>query len=174
MSLWGKKSASAIKPVPPKIRIEKVSTGKPSISSKLASRPQASRPQNHALGSSRLEARPTAPPPRKQDAAKLQPQKRKSLRQKSPTQQRIESDSDDDGSSTSFDDFSQKRQKLATNRPVDMKRRLRSEEAFAGKLDMIHAADVASVGPKSRLPANSLDGNITVELKYPSLYERER
>lgn len=98
---------------------------------------------------------------------------KKVLRHKSPIHQRIESDSEDDGSTTSFDDFSSKRQRRS-HRPVDRKRKLRSQMGFSedrGVFEFIHAADVIFDGKKLKTDATK---PVAVELQYPSAAPRER
>ena len=101
--------------------------------------------------------------------------KRKASRQKSPVQQHLSSDSEDE-ESVEAPAESYKRQKAS--RKIDMTRQLRSKQAFSeadgGVFEMIHAADVSSVSKKSKLATIVPTENVTVELKYPSSSQRER
>lgn len=93
--------------------------------------------------------------------------------------QRMESDSeDDDTNSAGFEDVSIKRHR--NDRPVDLKRRLRSkhglEETNGGVFEMIHAADITAAEIKSKTGASAgLNRDVvTVRLQYPSASQRER
>ncbi|KAH8801570.1 histone-lysine N-methyltransferase, H3 lysine-79 specific [Xylogone sp. PMI_703] len=182
MSLWGSKANSGIKPAPPKIRIEKIPVAtKPSSASSSNSKttPAKPAPAKGSPAASRAPSRASVsatPPPAttSRDSVRLRPTKQKSfLRHKSPVHQRIESDSEDDGSSTSFDDFSSKRQRRV-HRPVDLKRRLRSRISFSENqsgFKFVHAADVSSEDKRPKAVASKY---VTVELQYPSISPRER
>lgn len=118
-----------------------------------------------------------ASPARSGFQQRLLPPRRKAPRSKSPIQMRLESDSDDDESP--FEREETPRKRLKTDRPIDMKRQLRSKEAFSGEpggtFEMIHAADIVSGVRKSKLAIHTLTtDNVTVELKYPSALCRER
>jgi H3 lysine-79-specific histone-lysine N-methyltransferase len=183
MSFWGSKNKSGIKPAPPKIRVERIAVArKPApLPSKLASRSQEVQRTLHSPArSSPSSSRdsPATPPSSRRDSSRLQPRKRKAQKQKSPTQQRlIESDDEDDGatSSTSYEDPHKKQR---VNRPVDSKRKIRSQVAFSeehgGNFEMIHAAEVTSAGKKSKVATNITAETVTVELVYPSASQRER
>lgn len=161
---------SKIAVVPPKIRVEKAAPAKKPqpLPSKISSRP---------VQGSQAPARTSSSKPRPGSATpdRLEPRKRKAARQKSPAQQRIESDSDDDDvdSPASFDEPS-KRHK--PERDVDLKRELRAKSAFedGGAFPMIHAADIASPSRKSKHVSATEEKNVTVELQYPSASQRER
>ncbi|RFU34936.1 hypothetical protein B7463_g1421, partial [Scytalidium lignicola] len=182
MSLWGNKANSAIKPAPPKIRIEKIpivtkspsALNQKSVAAKTAAI-KGSTAASRAPSRSRLSATPPPPTAASRDSTRLRPAKQKKLlRHKSPVHQRIESDSEDDGSSTSFDDFASKRQRRV-HRPIDQKRRLRSLMSFSedrGVFQFIHAADVASGDKKPKAVITT--ETVTVELQYPSASQRER
>jgi len=179
-SFWGPKSKSGIKPTPPKIRVERIPVAKkPSpLPSRLASRPQqVRRPQDPPACASSSSSRtsPATPPSDRRDSDRLQPRKRKAARQKSPTQQKLEPDSGDEESSTSYED---PRKKQKVTGPVDLKRQLRSQEAFSvadgGVFEMIHAADLASTGRKSKVVTTVSVEDNNVELKYPSASQCER
>ena len=170
---FGAKPNSKIAVVPPKVRLEKaVPAKKPKpLPSKIAARP-ALRPHQPAQSSfSNIRA----------DSAtrdRLEPRKRKAVRQKSPAQQRIQSDSDDDdsvGTPASFDEPS-KRHKPSTD--VDLKRELcykhEVSEDDGGVFPMIHAADIASTTRKSKKVTTIEEKNVTVELQYPGGSRRER
>ena len=171
---FGAKPNPKIAVVPPKIRVEKAAAPQkpqplPSkIASKIASRPSP-RPQEYA----RL-----SPKPRRASSTpdRLEPRKRKPTRQKSPAQQRLESDSEEDsvGSRTSFD-APIKRHKPDKN--VDLKRELRSKSAYSKEgivFPMIHATDIAAPARKSKHVSGPDEKNVTVELQYPSVSQRER
>ncbi len=118
-----------------------------------------------------------ASPARSGPQSRLVSPKRKAPRSKSPIPMRLESDSDDDESP--FEREETPRKRLRTDRPVDMKRGLRSKEAFSGELggalEIIHGADIVSGVRKSKLASHTLTtDNVTVELKYPSALCRER
>jgi len=173
---------SGIKKARPVIRFERVSDAKKPapLPSKLASTrpPQARHSEDYPSRASPSTARssPATPPSSRQESSRLKPGKRKAARQKSPTQQRLDTDSDDDGSTTEFEGTSYKRQKVV--RTVDLKRQLRSRQAFSdadgGVFEMIHAADIPSAGKKSKLAVTVTAEDVTVELKYPSASQRER
>jgi H3 lysine-79-specific histone-lysine N-methyltransferase len=189
MNFFGANKKSGIKPAPPKIRVERVpSERKPTIPSKLATEKQSlvQRSKDSPARSPPSSARssPTTPPNDRRESGSLIPgrvvsggRKRKPSRQKSPTvYQHLESDSEDDGSATDFDD-SYKRPKV-DNRPVDLKRKLRSRKAFSdedgGAFKMIHAADLKTEEKKPKSAAEMTVENVTVELQYPSASQRER
>jgi H3 lysine-79-specific histone-lysine N-methyltransferase len=169
---FGAKPNPKIAVVPPKIRVEKAPPAKKPqpLPSKIASK-TVQRPQVPTRTSPAKSRSATATPDR------LEPRKRKAVRQKSPVQQRIESDSDDDDvdSPASFDEPI-KRHK--SDRPPDLNRKLRSEKAFSEEdgvvFPMIHAADIASTSRKSKLVTAVEEKNVTVELRYPSASQRER
>lgn len=170
---FGAKPNSRINVAPPKIRLEKSAPVKkpPPLPSKIAASRPSPRPQSPARTSSSKLRTSSATPDR------LEPRKRKALRQKSPAQQRVESDSDDDtvGTPASFDEPS-KRHKPSTD--VDLKRELRykrvSSEEDSGVLPLIHAADIASTTRKSKKVTATEEKNVTVELQYPGASQRER
>jgi H3 lysine-79-specific histone-lysine N-methyltransferase len=171
---FGAKPNPKIKTLPPKIRLEKAApVKKPQpLPSKIAAASRtASRPQS--------PARTATPKPRTSSATpdRLEPRKRKAVRQKSPAQQRIESDSDDDsvGTPASFEEPS-KRRKPSVD--VDLKRELRytgdPSENDGAVLPLIHAADIASTTRKSKNVTPTEEKNVTVELQYPGASQRER
>jgi H3 lysine-79-specific histone-lysine N-methyltransferase len=190
MNFFGANKKSGIKPAPPKIRVERVPGERKltPIPSKLAAEKQSlvQRSKHSPARSSPSSSRssPATPPSDRHESGSLMPgrvvsggRKRKPSRQKSPTTyQHLESDSEDDGSATDFDD-SYKRPKL-DNRPVDLKRKLRSRKAFSdqdgGVFKMIHAADLKTEEKKPKLAAGMTAENVTVELQYPSASQRER
>lgn len=170
---FGAKPNPKINVAPPKIRLEKAApVRKPQpLPSKIAASRPAPRTQSPAQTSSPRPRTSSATPDR------LEPRKRKAVRQKSPAQQRIDSDSDDDsvGTPASFDEAS-KRHKPST--PIDLKRDLRhrgdSVEKDSAVLSLIHAADIASTTRKSKKVSASEEKNVTVELQYPGSSQRER
>jgi H3 lysine-79-specific histone-lysine N-methyltransferase len=103
-------------------------------------------------------------------SSRLRPGKRKA------SEQRLDTDSEDDGATEELDDPLYKRQK--TSRSIDLKRRLRSRRAFSeadGRIfEMIHAADISSATKKSKLAVTVPVEHVTVELQYPSASQRER
>jgi H3 lysine-79-specific histone-lysine N-methyltransferase len=169
---FGAKPNSKIAVVPPKIRLEKAAPAKKPqpLPSKIASRP-APRPQDPARTSSSKARTSSATPDR------LEPRKRKAVRQKSPVQQRIESSSDDDsiGTPASFDE-GVKRHKPSAD--VDLKRELRYKsdlpEEDGSVFPMIHAADIASTTRKSKKVTATEEENVTIQLQYPGAKQRER
>ncbi|RDL39739.1 Histone-lysine N-methyltransferase, H3 lysine-79 specific [Venustampulla echinocandica] len=183
-SLWGNKSKSAIKPVPAKIRIQREPVAKKPepLPSKLAStlrHQQSPRSRDSSARASPSISRAkscTATPPSEDydSSSRLQPPKRKAVRQKSPSNKPIQWDDSDDDETTSGEETVNKRHK-SSKRAVDLNRRLRSEKGFSedddGVFSMIHAADIAVSGKGSRTVAE----DIIVELKYPSASsQRER
>lgn len=88
----------------------------------------------------------------------------------------LDSDSEDDGSTTSFDQPPNKKQ--AIGRAVDTRRRLRSHQAFSdgdgGSLSYIRAKDIASLSLKSnRALGASEDDDLAIQLQYPSATQPE-
>ncbi|PMD41430.1 DOT1-domain-containing protein [Hyaloscypha variabilis F] len=165
----------------PTIRTERVPDSKKpaplpskvtSATSSHARRSEAS-PSRTAYSTARSS--PATPPSDGHGSSRLKPGKRKASRQKSPVQQHLSSDSEDE-ESVEAPAESYKRQKAS--RKIDMTRQLRSKQAFSeadgGVFEMIHAADVSSVSKKSKLATIVPTENVTVELKYPSSSQRER
>jgi H3 lysine-79-specific histone-lysine N-methyltransferase len=169
---FGAKPNPKIAVVPPKIRVEKAPLPKKPqpLPSKLASRPV-----QRLQGPPRTSSSRSSPARASSDS--LGPRKRKAARQKSPAQQRIESDSDDDdvASPASFDEPSKRHRSEGL---VDLNRKLRSETAFSAEdgvaFPVIHAADIAYTSRKSKQVSAVEEKNVTVELKYPSVSQRER
>ncbi|KAI9838137.1 MAG: Nucleosomal histone H3-Lys79 methylase [Sclerophora amabilis] len=116
----------------------------------------------------------------------LQPSKpAKGRKRPSPTQQRlVSSDEDDDGDDSDLAlGMSRKRTKTSveSSEEPDLKRRVRSDVAFAPEgsdvdLQFVHAADIASVEKSSKYaPAfEASEEELDVALQYPSLSPRER
>ncbi|TAQ85099.1 hypothetical protein B7494_g6578 [Chlorociboria aeruginascens] len=169
---WGKTSTGA-KVAPPKIRVERIAGPKKPIPlpSKLAQKP-VSHPHEPVRSSSSSRPRPSSPSRKSSDSG-LKALKRKAVRQKSPAQRPMQSDSSDDDEGP---DIPEKRQKAG--RSVDLKRKLRSKEAFSeedgGVFEMIHAADIAMDEKKSKIAIGTLVNRVTVNLQYPSASQRER
>jgi [histone H3]-lysine79 N-trimethyltransferase len=181
MNLFKSKKFS-IQRATPTIRLERVPDAKKpaSLPSKVAStkstQVQRSEASPSRASSSTARSSPATPPSDGHGSSRLKPGKRKASRQKSPTQQRLDTDSEDDGTPEELEETSFKRQK--TSRTIDFKRQLRSKRAFSeadgGVFVMIHAADIASVSKKSKLAATVPAENVTVKLQYPSISQRER
>jgi H3 lysine-79-specific histone-lysine N-methyltransferase len=137
---------------------------------------QAQQASPSRASSSTARSSPATPPSDGHGSSRLKPGKRKASRQKSPTQQRLDTDSEDDGATEELEGTSYKRQK--TSRTIDSKRHLRSRRAFSeadgGVFEMIHAADISSVSKKPKLAITLSAENVTVELQYPSASQRER
>jgi [histone H3]-lysine79 N-trimethyltransferase len=181
MSLF-KKSKFSIPKATPTIRVERVAdVQRPApIPSRVASarstQAQRSEASPSRASSSTPRSSPATPTSDGHGSSRLKPGKRKALRQKSPTQQVFDEDSEDDGTTEEFEEESYKRQK--TRRTIDLKRRLRSKRAFSeadgGVFEIIHAADISSVSKKSKLATAVPADIITVELQYPSASQRER
>jgi H3 lysine-79-specific histone-lysine N-methyltransferase len=171
---FGAKPNSKIAVVPPKIRLEKAAPAKKSqpLPSKIAPRPAPRSQEPVRTTSSKIRTSSATPD-------RLEPRKRKAVRQKSPAQQRIESDSDDDddtvGTPASFDEPTKR---IKPNTDVDLKRELRykheTSEEDCGTFPMIHAADIASTTRKSKKVTTTEEKNVTVKLRYPGVSQLER
>lgn len=115
------------------------------------------------------------------DSARLQlPQANRNSKKRSATSPvaftSFDPDSEDDGSTTSWDQPPNKKQ--ATSRAVDKRRRLRSHQAFSdgdgGSFSYIRAKDIASLSLKAkRALCASEDDNLAVQLQYPSASQPE-
>ncbi|KAL6721574.1 Nucleosomal histone H3-Lys79 methylase [Lecanora helva] len=94
-------------------------------------------------------------------------------------QQRLESDSDDDGDAQDLEG-DRKRARRHSDAEPDVKRKIRSRKAFSnedgGRFDMVHAADIASLDKsaefKPAFPSDPLATKIC--LQYPSASQPER
>lgn len=182
MNLFKKSKKFSIPPATPTIRLERVpETKKPApIPSRVAStrsiQSQRSEASPSRASSSTPRSSPATPTSDGHGSSRLKPGKRKASRQKSPTQQVFDEDSEDDGTVEELEETSYKRQK--TSRTTDFKRQLRSKQAFSeadgGVFEMTHAADISSVSKKSKLAVAVPAEIVTVELQYPSASQRER
>lgn len=129
-----------------------------------------SRPLNkkQPTKSSSTKATPS-PRPRAQN-----PRKRPAI-----TQQRLESDSDDDVSDQDLSD-SRKRTRRTSDVEPDLKRQIRSRKAFSdetgGEFNMVHASHIASLSKPVKFKAAFPDHSetIDVQLQYPSASQREK
>ncbi|KAI9871919.1 MAG: Nucleosomal histone H3-Lys79 methylase [Pleopsidium flavum] len=117
---------------------------------------------------------------RKQDdLTPLDRGKNKSRKRPSPVQQRLQSSSQSSDSEGSLS-TSKKRSRSSKGIEPDLKRRVRSQKAFAkddGLFDMVHAADIASLDkPNQFTPAfgGSAGSVETLLLQYPSASQQER
>jgi hypothetical protein len=172
MSFWGKKGRNA-----PNIRIEKVAApAQPaSLKENVVAAQSKRRLATERAGSRRVEKSLT---PNSDSAASisLDSRKKTNSRKRSPAFQRVESDSDDDGSLVHFDSISSKKLKPVPIVVVDVRRHLRSLQAFS-KEDaavLIHAADVASSRHKFPPAFNASAADVSVELQYPGSVLPER
>lgn len=172
MSFWGKKGRNA-----PNIRIEKLAAPSQIASlEKTATLPQNKPPiathramPRHVEGSltPRSDSRASTP---------LDSRKKVDSRKRSPAFQRVESDSDDDGSLVRFDSISNKKAKTVVNVTADLHRHLRSLHAFS-KDDaevLIHAADIACRRNKFMPAFNASEADVCVELQYPGTAQPEQ
>jgi [histone H3]-lysine79 N-trimethyltransferase len=150
-------------------------------SSTRATQDQRSTASSSRAASTTARSRPATPSSDDHSSSLPRPNKRKASRQRSPAQPHFDDDNDDDdddkdASAKEPGATLYKRQKI--DRKVDLKRRIRSEEAFSEAegvvCEMIHAADIASVNKKSKFAASELTEKVTVELQYPSNSPRER
>jgi H3 lysine-79-specific histone-lysine N-methyltransferase len=183
MNLFKKSKKFSIPPATPTIRLERVPEVKkpapiPSrvASTKLMQSQRSEEGSPSRASSSTPRSSPATPTSDSPSSSRLKPGKRKASRQKSPTQQVFDEDSEDDGTVEELEDTSYKRQK--TSRTIDFKRQLRSKQAFSeangGVFEMIHAADISSLSKKSKLAIAVSADIVTVELQYPSASQRER
>lgn len=123
---------------------------------------------------------------RRNDGGSLKPTPRsKSVVRKRPTAvPRLCSSSDEsDTDASSFDLRLNKRVKVSASAEPDLKRRVRSEEAFAttngdddGTSDMVHAANITEVkkAPEFTSAFNEDKEPEVVSLQYPSASQKER
>lgn len=174
MPIWGVKGQSAIKPNTPQIRRERIAI-KTSTSSAQTATVQSQNKQRQT--SSNVTTRPHISSVRSgsSTSARLQPQKQRVTKRRSPIHQRLVSDSDDDeeiGSSSSFDNIAPKRRKL---RQTDLGRNIRSSEPFSesDSKALIHAADTASLKNKFK-PVLGADDDVSIDLHYPGTSQKER
>jgi hypothetical protein len=168
MSIWGKKGRHT-----PTIRIEKIAEPSPPASLKKST--SQIRTQSQPFQSRRAAL--TAPKQSKsRDSTSLLPKKRPESRKRSPAIQRIESDSDDDGSIIAFDTVTSKKAKTVSNVTVDVRREVGALLAFSSKDEkiLIHAADIACVKHKFPPVFDALSTEVAVQLQYPGSIQRER
>jgi hypothetical protein len=172
MSFWGKKGRNT-----PTIRIEKIkaSTPPPSVNKTV---PQAQSKKRPA--SSRSYSRPAegslTPRSDSRDSTPAGQRRRLDSQKRSPAFQRVESDSEDDGSFVRFDHISSKKTKNTANVTADTYRQLQSLQAFSAEDGdaLIHAADIACVRRKFPTAFSAPAVDVCVELQYPSSAHRER
>jgi hypothetical protein len=172
MSFWGKKGRNA-----PNIRIEKVAApSQPaSLKKNVAAAQSKSRIDTDRATPRRVEGSLT-PKPESRASTPLDSRKKVDSRKRSPAFQRVESDSEDDGSLVRFDSISNKKAKTVANVVADVRRRLRSVQAFS-KEDakvLIHAADIACRRHKFTPAFNASEVDVCVELQYPGAAQPER
>jgi hypothetical protein len=172
MSFWGKKGRNA-----PTIRIEKVAAPSQPASLKKAvpAKPNQPRSISNRAEPRRAEGSLT-PQPDSRASTPLDSRKRVDSRKRSPAFQRVESDSEDDGSLVRFDSISSKKAKTVANTTADLHRHLRALQAFSQEDGdvMIHAADIASVKHKFPPAFNASPDDVCVELHYPGSAHPER
>lgn len=102
--------------------------------------------------------------------------KTKSRKRPSPVQQRWQSSSDS-SEAEDFNDISRKKARNSGSTEPDVKRRVRSQQAFVeedGLFDMVHGADIASLDKSNKfVPAFGGSAEILL-LQYPSASRQER
>jgi hypothetical protein len=172
MSFWGKKGRNA-----PTIRIEKVAAPSQPASLKkaLPAKQNQPRPIPNRAESRRAEGSLT-PQSDSRASTPLESRKKVDYRKRSPAFQRVDSDSEDDGSLVRFDSISSKKAKTVANATADLHRHLRALQAFSkeDKDVLIHAADIASVKHKFPPAFNASPEHVCVELYYPGSAHPER
>ena len=95
------------------------------------------------------------------------------------TPQRLESDSDDDGTDHDLESM-RKRVRRGSDTEPDFSRQIRSSRAFSGEdegeFPFVHAADIASLSNATKyVPAFPNDEQVTqICLQYPSASQREK
>jgi hypothetical protein len=172
MSFWGKKGRNA-----PNIRIEKVATPSQPASMKKPVTAAQNKPRtatDHAAP--RRAGGSLTPTSGSRASTPLDSRKRIDSRKRSPAFQRVESDSEDDGSFVRFDSISSKKAKTVASVTVDLHRQLRSLQAFS-KEDanvLIHAADIACRRNKFPPAFNASAADVCVDLHYPGSVQPER
>lgn len=176
MGLFDKKPKVFKGIAPPKIRVEKV----PVPQRKLAPK-----------GPSRASSHSSSPRPSPQPSSRADDAPRNRKRKAAPAQKRISpvassrvdfgSDSgseDDEDWVKSLDSRKRrKRGRLEDGRYVDPNRRLVDPRALKGVVEgeeVIHAAEVASVELKCEPVLGAKEGEVGVELRYPSMQKPER
>jgi hypothetical protein len=172
MAFWGKKGRNA-----PNIRVEKVAgPSQPAPFKKTAAAAQNKLRTATDRAVPRRAEDSLTPTSGSRASTPFDSRKRIDSRKRSPAFQRVESDSEDDGSLVRFDSISSKKVKTVANVTVDLHRNLRSFQAFS-KEDadvLIHAADIAC--RKNRFPPafNASAADVCVELHYPGSAQPER
>lgn len=174
MSFWGKKGRNA-----PNIRIEKVAAPAPSPPASLKNAIAAghSKPRIATdLAASRRTEGSLTPKSDSRASTPLDSRKKIDSRKRSPAFQRVESDSEDDGSLVRFDSISSKKVKTVAVVTADIHRNLRSLQAFSqDDADvLIHAADIACTRYKFPPAFSASAADVCVELQYPGTAEPER
>lgn len=171
MSFWGKRGRST-----PTIRIEKVAPSQPVSLGKAAPTKQ-SQPRQASANAEPCRAEGSLTPNSDSRASTpLDSRKRVDSRKRSPAFQRVESDSEDDGSMVRFDSISSKKAKTVTNTTTDPHRHLRALHAFSKQDEevLIHAADIASVRHKFPPSFGAPAADVCVEVYYPGSTHPER
>jgi hypothetical protein len=175
MSLFGKKTRSA-----PAIRIEQVASPAPFPQSVKKAAPPANRIQPHSARN-RDEKSKTSKSSADRDAQRgssnrfTSPKKLLS-RKRRPSLQRVESDSEDDGSTIAFDRLPNKRSRFSSPAVVDHGRQLLAATAFTEEDEktLIHAVDIANV-ELGFAPAFDVESDeVAVKVAYPGTDRRER
>jgi hypothetical protein len=178
MSFWGRKGLSTVRPNAPKIRIEKVAAT-PSQGSLKTTSPCPETKQK-LVSESGIQSRSLSlsksrvGPKNCKGANALETVK---TRKRSPVEQRIESDSDDDGSVLSYDTAPRKKAKVIANITANPERCFSSLQAFSEEDEriLIHAADIACT--KLNFPPAFRDAStddVCILLHYPGSSIPER
>ncbi|KAG9253778.1 putative histone H3 methyltransferase [Emericellopsis atlantica] len=186
MPLFGK--SNKFKANPPKIRVEKVTVNRPASKPPSTSAVKSAVPSsNRSLGSNSARASPRpaslrqeshSPYPSSSDERKRKRAVKTPSARASPAvveRPAFDKDSDaeeDDGWLTLE---TRKRQRKA--REEDSSRKLKNERSFEdgyGKLEYIHAVDVASLECKCVPVMGATEHDVAIELQYPCLGPREK
>jgi hypothetical protein len=165
MSFWGRKGR-----VTPTIRIEKVAAPGPPASVKKTpqvwsqAQPVVDHKKSRSGGGS------------SGGFTALTSRKKTVSRKRSPALQRVESDSEDDGSLIPFDNISSKKVKTISNVTLDARRQLGAFQTFTVEDEnvLIHAAEIACVRHKFTLAFGTSPDDVCVDLQYPGSAKRER
>lgn len=173
MGLFDKKPKFLKGVAPPKIRVEKV--------------PVPQRPKLTPKAPSRASSHSASPRPSPQPAETARDRKRKTSARPQKRISPVASSRVDFGSDSGEDDEDwvraldarkpKKRGKLDDGRYVDPNRRLKHPKALeevVGGVQVIHAAEVASVELKCEPVLGAKVDEVAVELRYPSLQDPER
>ncbi|TGJ78662.1 hypothetical protein E0Z10_g10106 [Xylaria hypoxylon] len=178
MGLFGQKSK--LKTAPAAMRVEKVvvpSKPRPSLISSNSARTSSTylHPSTKLSSNSRTSRPKSASPYPSSDEPRVE-RKRKAISstpRDSPAFGNDTESEDDDGD----DDPFRKRMRRSDGRLVDVNRKLRHKKAFSGdvrKLNIIHAADIASRATKCPPIPGAKDSEVAIEMQYPSRCTRER